>query len=142
MKLSKSLILAALVAGGLFTGNTVLQAQNATNTPPPAGAPPAAPRGMRGAANIDQMAATLKLDDATKAKFKTIMEDQQKKMQDMRADTSLSPQDRRTKVQTIREDTAKQMKAVLSAEQFDQWQKMNQPRMRRPATAPATPPQN
>ena len=44
MKLSKSLIIAALVAGSLFAGSAVLQAQTDTNTPP-AGAPPAGPRG-------------------------------------------------------------------------------------------------
>ncbi|HEX7578310.1 MAG TPA: hypothetical protein VF430_09770, partial [Verrucomicrobiae bacterium] len=39
MKLSKSLIIAAFVAGSLFAGNAVLQAQITTNMPP-AGAPP------------------------------------------------------------------------------------------------------
>lgn len=139
MKSSKTLILAALVAGGLFVGSTALQAQNAaTNTPPAAGAPHIKKVG----ANIDQIAATLKLDDATKAKFKTILEDQQKKMSELRADTTLSPQDRKTKVQAIRAGTDTQLKAVLTAEQFDQWQKMSQPHVRHPASPAANPPQN
>jgi len=142
-KLPKLLIIAALVAGSLLAGSAVLQAQNATNTPP-AGAPPAGMRGgMRGGPNIDQLATTLKLDDATKARVKPILDAQQKKMSDLRADTSVSQEDRRTKMQAIRTDMATQMKAVLTAEQFDQWQKMSQPRQRRaaPPAAPAAAPQ-
>ena len=142
MKLSKSLIIAALVVGSLFAGSAALQAQNATN-PPPAGPPPAGLRGMRGGPNIDQIATILKLDDATKAKVKTILDEQQKKIADLRADTTLSQADRRTKMQAIRDGTTTQMKAVLTADQFDQWQKMNQPRQRRaaPPAAPAAAPQ-
>ena len=138
MKLSKSLIIAALVAGSLFAGSTVLQAQTDTNTPP-AGAPPAAPRGMRGGPSLDQIATALKLDDATKAKIKPILDAQRQKMTDLRADTSLSPEDRRTKVQAIREDTATQLKAILTPDQFDQYQKLTQ-RQRRPAPAAGNPP--
>jgi hypothetical protein len=146
MKLSKSLTIAALVAGSLFAGSAVLQAQNGTN-PPPAGTPPAVPGGMRGAPNIDQIATALKLDDATKAKVKTIRDAQQQKVRDLRADTTLSPADRRTKTQAIRDDTAAQMKAILTSDQFSQWQTMSQPRQRRaapvaaPAAAPAAAPQ-
>ena len=144
MRLSKSLIIAALA---LFAGGTALQAQNSTN--PPAGAPPARARGARAnAQNVDQLAATLKLDDATKAKVKSILDDQQKKVAALRADTTLAVADRRTKTQAIRAETTKQMKAVLTAEQFDQWQKLSQPRQRRAmppdgnpaATAPVAPP--
>jgi len=143
MRLSKSLILAALA---LFAGGTALQAQNSTN--PPAGAPPARARSVRSGQNIDQLAATLKLDDATKAKVKAILDAQQKKVADMRADTTTSTADRRTKTQAIRADTTKQMKAVLTGEQFDQWQKISQPRQRRAvppdgnpaAAAPVAPP--
>jgi Spy/CpxP family protein refolding chaperone len=145
MRASKSLIVATLVAGSLLAGGAALQAQNSTNPPP------AAARGMRGAPNIDQIATALKLDDATKAKVKTILDDQQKKINEMRADTTLATADRRAKMQAIRDETAAKMKAVLTADQFDQWQKMSQPRLRRaplaggnppsPAAPPATPQQ-
>lgn len=143
MKLSKSLLIATLVAGSLFAGSTVLQAQ--TNNTPPAGAPPAGGRGMRGGPSLDQIATALKLDDATKAKVKPILDAERQKLTDLRADTSLSQEDRRAKVQTIRLDTAAQMKAVLTPDQFDQYEKMTQPRQRRapaaaPVAAPATAP--
>ncbi len=132
MKLSKALIISALA---VFAGSTALQAQNSTN--PPAGAPPVRARGARatGAQNIDQLATTLKLDDATKAKVKTILDAEQKKVAELRADTSVTQADRRTKTQAIRADTTKQMKAVLTGEQFAQWQKLSQPRQRRAAPA-------
>ncbi len=137
MKLPKSLIVAALVAGSLFAGVTSLQAQNATN-PPPANQPPAGPRGIGvGGPTPDQIAAALKLNDATKEKVKTILDAQMQKIRDLRQDTKLSQADRRTKVLTIRANTITQMKAVLTPEQFDQWQKMNQPRQRRAAPAAA-----
>jgi Spy/CpxP family protein refolding chaperone len=136
MKLSKTLIIAALA---VLAGGTALQAQNSTN--PPAGAPPVRARGVRaGAQNVDQLATTLKLDDATKAKVKTILDAEQKKVAELRADTAVTPAERRTKMQAIRADTTKQMKAVLTGEQFTEYQKLSQPRQRR--AAPATPPQN
>jgi len=143
MKLSKSLIIAALVAGSLFTGSALLQAQTDTNTPP------AGPRGMRGAGpSLDAVATALKLDDATKAKVKTIFDARDQKVKDLRAGTTLAPEDRRTKMQAIRDDVNTQLKAILTADQFDQWQKLNQ-RPRRaappagnpPAGAPAAPQQ-
>ncbi len=135
MKLSKPLILAALVAGSLFAGGVVLEAQNATN-PPPA-APPTAPRGMRGA-NIDPLAAALKLDHATKAKVKTIIDAEYQKIRDLSADTTLTQQEKRAKRQAIQDATATQMKAVLTPDQFTQWQQMQGPqRQRRAAPAPA-----
>jgi Spy/CpxP family protein refolding chaperone len=108
---------------------------------------------MRGQAGFDRIAEQLKLTDDQKPKVKAILEDQRKKMGELRQDTSLSQEDRRAKMQTIRENTATQMKAILTPDQFDQWQKINQ-RQRRPggpppngenagdANAPATPPKN
>jgi hypothetical protein len=70
----------------------------------------------------------------------------------VRADTSLSPEDRRTKMQAIRADITAQMKAILTDDQFAKYQKMTQ-RNHRPAPPaggdnaggtppPAAPPQN
>jgi Spy/CpxP family protein refolding chaperone len=137
MKASKTLIIAALA---VLAVGTAIQAQNSTN--PPAAPPPVRARGIRAAGqDVDQLATTLKLDDATKAKVKTILDDQQKKIAALQADTALAPADRRTKMQTIRADSNKQMKAVLTGEQFAEYQKMGQPRSRR-ATPAAPPPQN
>jgi Spy/CpxP family protein refolding chaperone len=104
---------------------------------------------MRGGPNLDQ----LNLTDDQKPKVQAIMDGQRQKMRDLRQDTSLTPEDRRAKMKALREDTTAQMKAVLTPEQFEKWQKMPPAGMRRsnpppggnpPATGtppPATAPQ-
>jgi protein CpxP len=134
MKVTKSMIIAALVVGNLLAWNPALRAAE-TNTPPSApatGAPPAGqrPQGFRGP-SLDQIAQQLELTDEQKAKVKPILEAQAQKMRELRDDTSLSPEDRRPKMQSIREETTAQMKAVLTPDQFEKWQKMAQ-RNRRP----------
>ena len=130
MKSTKTMFFAALAVGGLLALSMAVRAAD-TNTPP--SAPPAGQRGpgMRGP-TLDQLATTLKLTDDQKAKVKTILDARDQKLKDLRADTTLSPEDRRSKMQTIRDNVSTQMKAVLTSDQFGQWQKMNQ-RQRRPA---------
>ena len=138
MKLNKTLALAALIAGSLLAGST-LQAQDATNTPP-AGAPPG---GMHARPDF---AKELNLTEDQKPKFKEIMQGRMEKMKELRADTTASAEDKKAKGKAIQEDTTKQLKALLTDEQFAKWQKMGQGMHRPPAgapggAAPATPPQ-
>ena len=156
MKSTKTLFLTALAVGGLLAlgmaANAADTADNPPSTPPagtpPPGGPPGGP-GMRGQAGFDRVAEQLNLTDDQKPKVKAILEDQRKKMGDLRQDTSLTPEDHKAKVKAIRENTVTQMKAVLTADQFQKWQAM-QPQMRnRPpgggnagGTAPAAPPKN
>jgi Spy/CpxP family protein refolding chaperone len=125
MKATKSVVIAALVVGGLLAWNPALRAAE-TNTPPSApsaGAPPGGqrPPGLRGP-DVDQLAKQLDLTDDQKVKVKTILDAQGKKMRELNADTSLSREEKRPKMQSIREETMTQMKAVLSPEQFEKWQ--------------------
>ncbi len=147
------MIIAALIAGNLLACNLALRAAD-TNTPPsapPAGTPPPGPRpsGMRGGPTLEQLTQQLSLTDEQKPKVKAILESRDKKMADVR---DLAPEDRRPKMQSIREETTAQLKAVLTPEQFDKFQKMS-PRGHRPgpppgggnpggANAPAPPPNN
>jgi protein CpxP len=131
MNVNKSMLIAALAAGCLLVWSPALRADG-TNTPPstptagapPAGAPPAAQR--RPGPNLDQ----LNLTDDQKPKVQAILDAQRQKMRDLRQDTSLTPEDRRAKMKTIQDDTTTQMKAVLTPEQFEKWQKMPQAGMR------------
>jgi len=149
------MIIVALVAGNLLAWNVALRAAD-TNTPPakPAvGGPPPGQRPagmMRGGPNLEQMAQQLNLTDDQKPKVKSVMEARDKKVSELRGDTSLSQEDRQAKMKTIREETTTQMKAILTPEQFDKWQQMGQ-RGRRPGppshdekaggtNAPAAPP--
>ena len=51
------------------------------------------------------------------------MDTDRQKMLDLRKDTSLSQDDRQAKRKAVAEDMAQQMKAVLTPEQFDKWEK-------------------
>jgi Spy/CpxP family protein refolding chaperone len=154
MKSTKPLLIAALVAGSLFACNTALLAQDSTNTPPPAGAPPAQRPlgGMRGGMRgptIEQLTTNLDLTADQIPKVTAVLDDQKKKMADLMADDSVQGQDRRTKMMDIRTEETAKMKEILTDDQFAKYQKMTQ-RGRRggagggggnppPATAP---PQN
>ena len=128
MKANKTILIAVLAAGSLLVWSPALRAGD-TNTPPstpPAGAPPAGqrPPGMRGALTLDQLAQQLNLTDDQKAKVKPILEARDQKMRELRGDTSLTREDRSAKMKALRDDMTTQMKAVLTPEQFDKWQKM------------------
>jgi len=139
MKATRTLFIAALIAGSLFAGNTALRAAD-TNTPPstppaggpPPGGPPGGP-GMRGRLGFDMTAKQLDLTEDQKPKVKAILDDEVQQMRDLRQDNSLSPDDRRTKMRTARDNTAAKLKDVLTPEQFVKWQKVTQgPGVRRP----------
>lgn len=124
MKLNKTFALAALVAGSLFAGSA-LQAQDSTNAP--AGEKhPGGPGGMHRPPSADMIAKDLGLTDDQKAKVKALLEDTQSKMKALHDDTSVSKEDKKTKFKEIRDGNQAQMKEILTAEQYDKWQKKMQ----------------
>ncbi|HUA37614.1 MAG TPA: hypothetical protein VMA35_04350 [Candidatus Sulfopaludibacter sp.] len=139
MKAPKMTLIAALAVGSLLTLSPALRADDTTNTPPaapPAGGPGGPPGpGMRGRMNFDRLAGQLNLTDDQKPKVKEILDGQMQQMRDLHQDDSLSADDRRAKMRSIREDTDTKLKAVLTADQFEQWQKI-QSRMRGPRNRP------
>jgi len=136
MKLTKTLMMATLVAGGLLAG-TSLQAQD-TPKDKPTGDQPAAQAPRRPQFSLEGLAKQLDLTEDQKTKVKPIMEEQQKKTAEVRKDTALSQEDRRAKMKEIREATGTQLKPILTAEQYAKWEKMGPPN-RRPPTAPVAP---
>ena len=97
--------------------------------------------GMNPDAMLEHMSKELNLTDDQKTKIKPILEDMQKKMGDLRKDTSLAQEDRRAKMKEIRDGVSAKFKEILTAEQFAKWEKMG-PGNRRPgagAPPPAAP---
>ena len=149
MKANKTMLIAELAVGSLLVWSPALRAGD-TNTPPstpPAGAPPA---GRPPGGGFERMVEQLNLTADQKPKVQAIMDTQMQKMRDLRQDTSLTAEDRKAKMKTIREDIATQMKAVLTPEQFQKWQDMRNRRNGPPpggpnaggTNAPALPPVN
>ena len=133
MKLTKTIALAALVAGGLLAGTAASPAQDHTNSPPAHGP------GLRGRPNLDQIATDLDLTADQKAKVKAVLDEQQTKRQALQEDTSLTPEDKRAKNKELREATQAKLKEILTADQWEQWQKRMQ-RNRPPGGPGGTPP--
>jgi protein CpxP len=132
-------MIAMLAVGGLLALAPALLAAD-TNTPPasappaggsPAGGPPGG--GMRrGGFTIEQLTTNLSLTADQIPKVQAVLDDQRKQMTDLRADTSLSQEDRGTKMQAIRADVTAKMKGILTDDQFAKYQKMRPTGGRRP----------
>lgn len=135
MKLNKTMMIAALIAGGVFTADMAVLAQDSTNKP--AAATPAArpPGAQRGQVNIENLARQLTLTDDQKAKVKPVFDDRAQKMADLRQDASLDQAGKRAKMKEINDDVNAKLKDILTAEQYDKWIKMSQ----RPRRAPGGP---
>ncbi len=73
---------------------------------------------------VDMMAKELNLTDDQKAKIKTILEDNQKQMQTLRGDSSMSQEDRRAKMMEMRTKEGDAIKAVLDKDQQKKYDDM------------------
>jgi Spy/CpxP family protein refolding chaperone len=138
MKLNKTLMIAALIAGSVFAADVAVRAQDATNKPSTDARPPAGP-GNRGRMNFDFISQQLSLSEDQKPKVKPILEDMQKQMADLRKDTTVQGTDRRAKMKEIRDGATTKLKDVLTPDQLAKWEKMGQGQRRSPATAAPAP---
>ncbi len=122
MKLTKTSV-AILAIAGLLSLSPSGRAQ--TNTPPRGGAAgrSAGARGMSAEAQLTRYTEQLKLTDAQKPKVKAVLEEQQKKMQELRG---VAPEERRPKMQALREEETKKMKEILTADQFKKFEELQQ----------------
>ena len=128
MKTATFSFVAVLALGGLLASCLVASAQEAKE------GKERKKGGMTVQMRVDQLDKQLKLTEDQKTKIKALYEADEKKMQEIR---ELSPEQRREKFRPMREETAKKMKEILTAEQYEKWQKnREQFRQRRPEGAP------
>jgi Spy/CpxP family protein refolding chaperone len=120
MKRTKTLsvLMAMTTLLGLATS---LNAQ--TNTPPDTtnSVPPMRRNGMSVDGQLHRLSEQLQLTDAQKPQVKAALEEQNKQMKELR---DLAPTDRRAKMQSLRADLDNKMKAILTADQYQQFEKM------------------
>ena len=133
MKMNQTIVLAALVAGGLFVSSLALQAQNPPQTPP-SGAQAGSSQG-----DHPDFVKILNLTEDQKPKFKAIMQSAMEKQKAVYTDSSLSKEDKKAKMKAIHEDTTSKMKALLTADQFAKWTSMR-PHPRAGGPGGGTPP--
>jgi protein CpxP len=109
--------LLALVLG-LSPFSLLAQDAAPAGSPPPADSPaPAAPRRANAAAQIQRMKDKLNLTDDQVKQITQILQDMRTQGQALRQDTSLSDDDRRTKMQAMAKDVHDKVRALLTADQ-------------------------
>ncbi len=80
------------------------------------------------------MAETLNLTPDQKTKVTAVFQTEASKRKEIRNDSTLTDDQKKEKAKALREDTTKQLKAILTADQFEKWQAM--PRQGRGAGGP------
>jgi periplasmic protein CpxP/Spy len=109
-------LIAALALGGLLAFSTIAMAQDADKKE--------AKKGGKNRFSVEQrmerMSTDLKLTDEQKPKVKTVLEETSKSMQGLRE----VPQDeRRAKMQSIREKEVTKLKEILTPDQMEKYKK-------------------
>jgi protein CpxP len=111
-----SLATLPVLALGLLAGAAVAQDQPG---PPPEGRG----RGMMMDPDqqVQRLSKALNLTDDQKGQIKAVLVDNMKRMQAMREDSTIAPEDRRAKAMTMREETTTKIKALLNDDQKVQY---------------------
>ena len=113
----------AILVLGLAFGGFPARAQDQEQ--PPSGAPQGGGMRRGGMMNPEILTRALNLTDDQKSQVKAILEDRVQKMRSVRSDTSLSPEDRRSKMGSISEESNSKIRAPVNDDQkqkFDQMQ--------------------
>ena len=126
-RILSSLLILALVA----LGSVAMYAQQMDQSTAQSGEHRGEHMGQRGGmmnsqAMVDHMTQQLNLTPDQQTKIKTILDDQQKQAQSLRDDTSMSRQDKMSKMRDIHKSTMDQIRSQLTADQqtkFDEMQK-------------------
>jgi Spy/CpxP family protein refolding chaperone len=80
---------------------------------------------------LQMLTQQLNLTSDQQSQIKPILESQSQQMESLRSDSSLSQQDRMSKMKEIRESTNSQIKPILTPDQQTKWQQMMEQRGKR-----------
>src|SRR5256885_7611509 len=117
----------AVLLGSLLGVSTAPRAAAADPNPADKTDAKAAPaRGER----LKSLAEQLKLSDEQKEKLKPILQDERKKVRELRENKDLSRQNRVARLKEIRDDLGTKLKPILTPEPLEKWNKL---RSERPA---------
>lgn len=120
---STIIILALMISFGALAS-----ASRAADTPPAgAGAKPKAVPAQKAEATeetLKQMSGQLKLTEAQQQKVKKVLEGSEQKMRAVLDNKKLAPQEIGAKGREIRSENDRQIREILTPDQYQQWQKM------------------
>jgi protein CpxP len=133
-KSSTCLIQSSVLAAGLVCSAHVLAQQSKepsfppeTSAPPPEQGPGGGHRGMMDPAQqLAGMTKRYNLSAGQQNQVKPILADQQQQMQLLRSDPSLSPDEKKTKMQSIRSNSNTKIEAILNDDQKKQFEQDHQ----------------
>jgi periplasmic protein CpxP/Spy len=106
--------------------------QSSTGATEQQSSPSGAQRGGRGARHFDPAQRTerltkrLRLNSDQQSKVQQILTSEQSQMKQLHSDSSLSQQDRRSKMMDIHKTSNDQIRALLDSDQQQKWDKMQQ----------------
>ncbi|MBN2506856.1 MAG: hypothetical protein JXQ71_09200 [Verrucomicrobia bacterium] len=80
---------------------------------------------------IEMMTKELNLNESQVEKLKAVQQENMTKMREMRKDTSLTREQRNEKMRALMEGYQAKLKAILTPEQSEKWQKLNAQRMQK-----------
>lgn len=129
----RSTLLALTMSGMLALGACAYAQEQ--NTPPP-------PQGQWGHGRMDpdralqHLTEALNLSSDQQSQIKPLLVEQQQKMQALFQDQSVAPEDRRAKAKSISEDTHSKIAAILTDEQKQKFEAMQQKMHRGPGGPP------
>jgi hypothetical protein len=125
MKSNQMTAIAILAIGGAIAFNSIATAADE--------AKPAAPAAERKAAapaptedDIAKLEADLGLPFELKAKLEAVVKEQNARRKEMYRDASLSDAEKATKNKAIVAEAREKIKALLTPEQFEKWQKLHE----------------
>ena len=114
-------LITAMALGGLVACSTLASAQDSTTTPD------AKKGGKRGPQTIEQQMerlAPLNLTAEQKPKVEAVLKESSKKRQEIFSDSSIDRSQMREKMQPIMEEQNKKLKAILTEDQYKQYQEL------------------
>ena len=123
MKRINASLVAVMVVGGLVACSSIATAQEGKES---------GKRGPSVEQRMDRLTEQLKLTDEQKPKVKAVLEEETKKMQELRGDSSVSREDRIAKMQSIQKETGAKLKGILTPEQYEKYEKLPVGRRRGP----------
>lgn len=141
MNRTRAFALCGAIALGWLVANPI-GAFAQTNQPQPAQPPPGPRRAEAGQPapgprfSIDQRVQRytqqLNLTQEQQTKLRALLEEEQKKIQELRTNTAVAPPERMSKVRQIREETNNKIREMLTPEQREKFDAMPRGQLRRP----------
>lgn len=137
MKLNKMILLMALAAGNLVAGSSAIGQDTTAKLTSMTTDATSHASNMGSGSSMDKLAQKLGLTDAQKEKMQSILGSGRQQARDVRQDSSLSTEEKRSKLTAIRDSVNTRLQSVLTPEQYAKWQNLTHQRRTMSTGSPA-----